>query len=63
MQASVLAPAFERIQEMESDGLVRWSGSILAVTRLGRPFLRTICASFDQHIVERSPSLRHVRAI
>jgi oxygen-independent coproporphyrinogen-3 oxidase len=63
MQASVLAPAFERIQEMESDGLVRWSGSILAVTRLGRPFLRTICASFDQYIVDRSPSLRHVRAI
>jgi oxygen-independent coproporphyrinogen III oxidase len=63
MPASVLTPAFECIQEMERDGLVRWSGSILAVTRLGRPFLRTICASFDQYIVDRSPSAHHARAI
>jgi oxygen-independent coproporphyrinogen-3 oxidase len=63
MPASVLAPVFDRIHEMEIDGLLRRSGSILAVTRLGRPFLRTICASFDQYFAAARLPLRHARAI
>ena len=63
ISASVLAPAFDRIHEMEADGLVRRSGSTLSVTRLGRPFLRTICASFDQYIAATASPLRHARAI
>lgn len=63
MPASVLAPALARLHEMERDGLVRMCGSVLAVTRLGRPFLRTICASFDQYIADHSPSAHHARAI
>jgi oxygen-independent coproporphyrinogen-3 oxidase len=63
MPPPVLMPALERIQEMEVDGLVRRSGTVLAVTRLGRPFLRTICASFDQYMALAGPSLRHARAI
>jgi oxygen-independent coproporphyrinogen III oxidase len=60
---STLDPAFERMREMETDGLVRRCGSVLSVTRLGRPFLRAICASFDQYVVDRDQSGRHARAI
>jgi oxygen-independent coproporphyrinogen-3 oxidase len=63
MSPTVLEPAFEQIREMEIDGLVRRCGSILSVTRLGRPFLRAICASFDQYILDRGQSGRHARAI
>lgn len=62
MQPSVLAPPLALLREMEVDGLVRLCGPVLTVTRLGRPFLRTICASFDQYIADRSPA-RHAWAI
>jgi oxygen-independent coproporphyrinogen-3 oxidase len=61
--AAVLGPTLARLHEMEVDGLIRLYGLVLTVTRLGRPFLRTICASFDQYIADRDPSLRHARAI
>ena len=63
MAPSVLAPALARLHGMEADGLVRLCGSLLTVTRLGRPFLRMICASFDRFIGERSPTPRHSSSI
>jgi len=63
MPASVLAPALARLDDMQDDGLVRLRGSVLAVTRLGRPFLRSICASFDQYIADHGAGPRHARAI
>jgi len=63
IQPSVLIPALRRLRGMENDGLVRLHGLDLTVTRLGRPFLRTICASFDQYIVDRTSNPRHAQAI
>lgn len=63
VSAATLAPALVRLRELESDGLVRREGMALTVTRLGRPFLRTICASFDQYITSDNSSPRHARAI
>jgi oxygen-independent coproporphyrinogen-3 oxidase len=63
MTPSLLAPALTRLHEMEADGLVRLSGTVLTVTRLGRPFLRTICANFDQYIACGDASPRHARVI
>lgn len=63
MPATLLMPALVKLRGLESDGLVRRKGSALAVTRLGRPFLRTICASFDQYIVDSDSGPRHARAI
>ncbi len=60
---SLLTPALARLRAMETDGLVRFSGSLLSVTRLGRPFLRTICSNFDDNIVQGDIGLRHARAI
>lgn len=63
MPATLLMSALARLRGLESDGLVRRKGSTLAVTRLGRPFLRTICASFDQYIANSESGPRHARAI
>jgi hypothetical protein len=63
MGNGAVPPALARLQGMEMDGLVRLCGSVLTVTRLGRPFLRTICTSFDQHIADHIPGPRHASAI
>ena len=63
MPHSLLVPALTGLSELEADGLLRLSGSVLTVTRLGRPFLRTICASFDQYFAGSGKGLRHAQAI
>lgn len=63
MPSSILSPALARLHDMEKDGLVRLCGSTLTVTLLGRPFLRTICTSFDQYTASSCASPRHARAI
>jgi oxygen-independent coproporphyrinogen-3 oxidase len=63
MSAAFLVPAITRLRMLESDGLIRHTGSVVAVTQLGRPFLRTICASFDRYISASRPGRRHARAI
>lgn len=63
MPATVLLPAIAELRRFENDGLVRHMGSVVTVTRLGRPFLRTICASFDHYLADSSSGMRHARAI
>jgi oxygen-independent coproporphyrinogen III oxidase len=63
MPVAILGSAFASLRQLQVDGLVRQVGSVLTVTRLGRPFLRTICASFDQYIASSDPVLRHARSI
>lgn len=58
-----LLPALDRLREMEADGLVRLCGSVLTVTRLGRPFLRAICAIFDQYLGACDLNVRHAQTI
>jgi oxygen-independent coproporphyrinogen III oxidase len=42
------------LEEHALDGLVEWDGSTLAVTRSGRPFVRTIAAAFDAYLAPGS---------
>lgn len=58
-----LLPALDRLREMEADGLVRLSGSVLTVTRLGRPFLRAVCAVFDQYLGGCDLNKRHAQGV
>ena len=48
-----LVPELARLRVMERDGLVRIRGSLVTVTELGRPFLRAICAVFDQYLPDQ----------
>jgi oxygen-independent coproporphyrinogen-3 oxidase len=58
-----LAPELARLRTMERDGLVRIRGSLVTVTALGRPFLRTICAMFDQYLQDQAAGRSYSRMI
>jgi oxygen-independent coproporphyrinogen-3 oxidase len=45
--ANLLTPT---VDELAADGLIAREGSRLAVTKLGRPFLRSVAAAFDSYI-------------
>ena len=51
------AGELERLKPMEEDGLVQWDGSVLAVTPLGRAFIRNVCMVFDRYL-EADPERR-----
>jgi oxygen-independent coproporphyrinogen-3 oxidase len=52
------APALEQIAR---DGLIHWSGYRLAVTDIGRPFLRMVAAASDTYL--RAGAARHAVAV
>ncbi|MEI8145368.1 MAG: oxygen-independent coproporphyrinogen III oxidase [Alphaproteobacteria bacterium] len=52
--------SLERIEPLESAGLVHVSGHRLQVTERGRPFVRLVAAAFDAHL---SSAARHSAAI
>ncbi|MEB8327894.1 oxygen-independent coproporphyrinogen III oxidase [Flavobacteriaceae bacterium KMM 6897] len=48
----------ERLEEMESDGLVEISNNVLRVTAKGRPFVRNVCMTFDVLLHKKAPDTR-----
>jgi oxygen-independent coproporphyrinogen III oxidase len=58
-----LDPELVRLRMMERDGLVKVRNSLVTVTALGRPFLRTIASVFDQYLPEQGSAPRHSRMI
>ena len=56
-----LASDFVKLKDMESDRLVRVDGERIVVTELGRPFVRSICATFDKYLA--SSSGRHSQGV
>jgi oxygen-independent coproporphyrinogen III oxidase len=45
-----LASDFIKLKAMESEGMVHIAGERVVVTELGRPFVRSICATFDRYL-------------
>lgn len=58
---SSLMDAAPALEQMTRDGLIRWSGYRLAVTDIGRPFLRMVAAAFDTYL--RAGATRHAVAV
>lgn len=58
---SSLMDAAPALEQMARDGLIHWSGYRLAVTDIGRPFLRTVAAAFDTYL--RAGAARHAVAV
>lgn len=54
-----------RLEGYIADGLIKWDGACLRVTRQGRPFVRNIASLFDAYLepAQPSPLLRHSRAV
>tara|TARA_R110002049_G_scaffold33535_30_gene110504 strand:+ start:7199 stop:8560 length:1362 start_codon:yes stop_codon:yes gene_type:complete len=53
-----LAETLNRLQEMESDGLIEISRSKLTVLDKGRPFVRNVCMAFDVLLHQKTPQTR-----
>jgi oxygen-independent coproporphyrinogen-3 oxidase len=54
-QCESLFKVFERLDEMEADGLVIRNKKSLLVTEKGRPFIRNICMAFDARLHQNKP--------
>jgi len=50
-----LYTAFDRLDELEKDGLVERAPFQLRVTQLGKPFIRNICLALDTHYWAKQP--------
>ncbi|MEA1785235.1 oxygen-independent coproporphyrinogen III oxidase [Arenibacter sp. GZD96] len=48
----------ERLREMENDGLVTISDTLIEITPLGRPFVRNICMAFDVLLHRKAPETK-----
>lgn len=53
----------QRLAGMEADGLIETLGDWIAVTEPGRPFLRSICAVFDDYLAPAAAQRRHAVAV
>jgi oxygen-independent coproporphyrinogen-3 oxidase len=56
-----LMDAAPKLQEMARDGLLQWEGYRIAVTELGRPFVRNVAATFDLYL--QPGAARHSAAV
>jgi len=56
-----LAESISRLADAVTDGVVVVDGGRIAVTELGRPFVRTVCAVFDAYV--DPAALRHSVAV
>lgn len=55
------APEINALFTFETDGLVQRRGKTLQITDKGRPFIRSVCAVFDQYL--KSGNARHSRVV
>lgn len=58
---SELAGAWSRLERFAADGLVCLDGTVVAVTTLGKPFVRAVCAAFDPDAADIQQ--RHARVV
>jgi oxygen-independent coproporphyrinogen-3 oxidase len=56
-----LMDAAPALQGLARDGLIEWDGFGLSVTEIGRPFVRTVAATFDSWL--RPGGARHASAV
>jgi len=57
-----LAAEREALRDLERDGLVVLNGDVLHITERGRPFLRVVCAVFDEYL-RKSTAQKHAQVI
>lgn len=58
LQFPELPECLERLEEMESDGLVHIDGNRLTLPEEARPFVRNVCMAFDLQMLRNKPSTR-----
>jgi oxygen-independent coproporphyrinogen-3 oxidase len=63
LDASYFARDLEHLVEMERDGLVVRSGSVVKVTEVGQPLMRTVAAVFDATLKHDATPRNHAAAV
>jgi oxygen-independent coproporphyrinogen-3 oxidase len=58
MQFPELPEVLERLEEMQSDGLIRIGADRIDITEAGRTFARNICMAFDLRMLRKQPNAR-----
>ena len=59
--APLLAQA-RALDHFQADGLARWNGSQVEVTKAGRPFVRNVASLFDAYLAPDNALRRHAQA-
>jgi oxygen-independent coproporphyrinogen-3 oxidase len=59
--AEHFAPELQRLQRLQSEGLVRIDGAKIELTELGRVFVRNVACAFDEYL--HRPGARFSRAV
>jgi oxygen-independent coproporphyrinogen-3 oxidase len=60
---ALLTYTFPELQNLQNDGLIKWDGNLVKVTRTGHSFLRNICSAFDIHLLKSNKNKLYSRAI
>lgn len=58
LESEQVLQAQQFLAEMLHDGLAHLDGSTLELTERGRPFLRNVCAFFDEHLKRSKPKMQ-----
>jgi oxygen-independent coproporphyrinogen-3 oxidase len=60
---TLLDYTFPELMKLQEDGLVKWEGNLVKVTKTGHSFLRNICRAFDIHLLKAGKEKLYSKAI
>ena len=60
---TLLDYTFPELTKLQEDGLIKWEGNLVKVTKTGHHFLRNICRAFDIHLLKAGKSKMYSNAI
>lgn len=60
---TLLDYTFPELKDLQNDGLIKWEGNLVSVTKTGHSFLRNICRAFDIHLLKAGKAKMYSNAI
>jgi oxygen-independent coproporphyrinogen-3 oxidase len=60
---TLLDYTFAELKDLQDDGLIKWEGNLVKVTKTGHSFLRNICRAFDIHLLKAGKAKMYSNAI
>ncbi len=60
---TLLTYTFPELKNLQNDGLIKWEGNLVKVTKTGHSFLRNICRAFDIHLLTARKAKMYSSAI
>ena len=60
---TLLTYTLPELKKLQMDGLIKWEGNLVKVTKTGHSFLRNICRAFDIHLLKEGKSKMYSNAV